>query len=49
MTCIGSWDQVNPLKIIGGVGFRVRREIRRAKRGHKIVLADKAKENPKSF
>jgi len=28
---------------------RVKREIRRAKRGHKIVLAEKAKENPKRF
>ena len=27
----------------------VKREIRRAKRGHEIPLADKAKENPKRF
>ena len=32
-----------------GCRSRVKREIRRAKRGHEIVLADKAKENPKSF
>ena len=32
-----------------GCRSRVKREIRRAKRGHEIVLADKAKENPKIF
>jgi len=32
-----------------GCRSRVKREIRRTKRGHEIYLADKAKENPKCF
>ena len=37
------------LEEYSGCRSRVKREIRRAERGHKIVLADKEKENPKSF
>ena len=32
-----------------GCRSRIKRESRRVKRGHEIVLADKAKENPKNF